>query len=591
MMASTVERTSTGVCEDGVSSTGSFPMFTLPSSAFMKMSRVQPHEDLMEAGDLCIFHESLGRAMFVSHQWVTSKHPDPNFEQLQVLQETLKNMLSGAYPVSLPPAIEIFWGRVKCPTAADFKSEVYLWYDYFSIPQHESERVHREHAIQSIPSYISKCFFFVILCPLIHLGRNRNLNFSTWAERGWCRLERMARDLTREDGFVIAVQVASSPTLAPYLCGLGAAPGGGSFGVEADRRAIGRVLCRMVWSKLHTFLLQGDFHQYRFLLNLQRHSFEGVDIEPMDCFVPGFSTEIDPSTDPQGFVVERFLHDNGFKSIHERDIAGWTPLCYAVLRDDPFLVESLLEQNANPNEVTTKAKKDAQLPKGIPVLFIAGVYHSNKVIKSLLHARADVHARDCLGGGALTGVLATANKEAIKLLCEAKIDPNVKIFPGISPFKLACGCGYVPCIQEMMRCFPSVSMRFALHFALAFYGEAPEVSYLIEASADINEQFRVNPRQHPIPWALLKGLGLKHRLSPSALTYLSYHHHGATPLMFSLMAGKFESTLVLLKAGASLELRNSRGKTAQDILEETKAPISLAQEVLSDCDSEDTVCI
>ena len=35
---------------------------------------------------------------------------------------------TGAYPVSLPPAIEIFWGRVKCPTAADFKSEVYLWY-------------------------------------------------------------------------------------------------------------------------------------------------------------------------------------------------------------------------------------------------------------------------------------------------------------------------------------------------------------------------------------------------------------------------------------------------------------------------------
>ena len=25
----------------------------------------------------------------------------------------------------------------------------------------------------------------------------------------------------------------------------------------------------------------------------------------MDSFVPGFSTEIDPSADPQGFVVER----------------------------------------------------------------------------------------------------------------------------------------------------------------------------------------------------------------------------------------------------------------------------------------------
>ena len=34
----------------------------------------------------------------------------------------------------------------------------------------------------------------------------------------------------------LTCQVASSPTLAPYLCGLGAAPGRGSFGVEADRR-------------------------------------------------------------------------------------------------------------------------------------------------------------------------------------------------------------------------------------------------------------------------------------------------------------------------------------------------------------------
>ena len=66
-------------------------------------------------------------------------------------------------------------------------------------------------------------------------------------------------------------------------------------------------------------------------------------------------------------------------------MAGWTPLCYAVLRDDPFLVESLLEQKANPNEVTTKEKKDAQLPRGMPVLFIAGTYHSNKVRDPELH--------------------------------------------------------------------------------------------------------------------------------------------------------------------------------------------------------------
>ena len=34
--------------------------------------------------------------MFVSHQWLSPENPDPNFEQLQVLQKTMKNLLRGA---------------------------------------------------------------------------------------------------------------------------------------------------------------------------------------------------------------------------------------------------------------------------------------------------------------------------------------------------------------------------------------------------------------------------------------------------------------------------------------------------------------
>ena len=36
-------------------------------------------------------------------------------------------------------------------------------------------------------------------------------------------------------------------------------------------------------------------------------------------------------------------------------------------------------------------------------------------------------------------------------------------------------------------------------------------------------------------WSVLKALSLKHHISPSALTYLAYHHRGATPLMFSIL--------------------------------------------------------
>ena len=37
--------------------------------------------------------------------------------------------MAGTSKVSLPPAIEIACGRLKCPTSADFRSALFLWYD------------------------------------------------------------------------------------------------------------------------------------------------------------------------------------------------------------------------------------------------------------------------------------------------------------------------------------------------------------------------------------------------------------------------------------------------------------------------------
>lgn len=88
--------------------------------------------------------------MFVSHQWLSNGNPDPAFEQLQVLQTAMRDLLSGAIQVSLAPADELIWGRVKCPKATDFQ-DLFLWYDYFCIPQSELSLGHRQRAIDSIP--------------------------------------------------------------------------------------------------------------------------------------------------------------------------------------------------------------------------------------------------------------------------------------------------------------------------------------------------------------------------------------------------------------------------------------------------------
>ena len=153
-----------------------FPMMVMPSATCLKMTQVRTHEDPLESGAVCKFHEYMGKAAFVSHQWLSARHPDPNFEQLRTLQMALENVMSGASRVSLLPAIELWFGRLKCPAAADFDAEkLYIWYDYFCIPQ--GRNADRQLAIGSIPSYISRCFFFLILSPAVKHEQGHRRSF------------------------------------------------------------------------------------------------------------------------------------------------------------------------------------------------------------------------------------------------------------------------------------------------------------------------------------------------------------------------------------------------------------------------------
>lgn len=52
---------------------------------------------------------------------------------------------------------------------------------------------------------------------------------------------------------------------------------------------------------------------------------------------------------------------------------------------------------------------------------------------------------------------------------------------------------------------------------------------------------------------------MKYRLgSRSVMSRASYHHSGATPLMLSIITGKFCAARILLRAGARVDLRNAR---------------------------------
>lgn len=167
-----------------------FPMFTVPLPKLLEMRAVRRHEELLESGEVCEFQAGMGRAMFISHQWLGLTHPDPDGQQLQVLKNALVNLMSGQTVVCVPPGVEIVVGRQTCPSTSDFHAQpLYIWYDYFSCPQGHGAQASkfRQLAINSIPSYVERSFFVVILCPTVACTQGGTLGYSSWRSRGWCR--------------------------------------------------------------------------------------------------------------------------------------------------------------------------------------------------------------------------------------------------------------------------------------------------------------------------------------------------------------------------------------------------------------------
>ena len=71
-----------------------FPMFVVSVAQLLKMTEVRPHEILKDEGIAVEYEESMGKAAFISHEWVGDGHPDPEFKQLSVLQDALTYMMS-----------------------------------------------------------------------------------------------------------------------------------------------------------------------------------------------------------------------------------------------------------------------------------------------------------------------------------------------------------------------------------------------------------------------------------------------------------------------------------------------------------------
>eukprot|EP00913_Durusdinium_trenchii_P014791 g13872.t2 len=384
------------------------PWRPAPKEKLLQMSQIQPHEELLAAGALTIYEERLGRAAFVSHQWVGKGHPDPEFKQtlrMRVLQDTLKNLLSGESEVSVDLITEAVYFRSTGLTAAEWQEKpLFLWYDYFSCPQLEEKgdacSNHLQMAIDSIPVYVSRCDFFMALCPVLS-SPDGTETFSdyTWGDRGWCRVEQLVRDLTVNQGSWILVKSAMHQELKVSQLS-SSSPG------DAWSQAYAAILCRplvlqsILQKKLIMCLAAGDLVQYRFLLNQQTAFLRNLPVEKVSARVclKTFCARTDSERRWTGM-----LQDGGFRtSISGRKEHAW------MLKVEMWI----------------GAMGEVNMDKNTSVLAICAKFKNHEAMQVLLNAKAEVNTKAVhtpLGMSCLVN-----DPQGVRLLCDARADPHKK---------------------------------------------------------------------------------------------------------------------------------------------------------------------
>ena len=148
----------------------------------------EPHNVLQEQGLLQQWYPGMF-VIFVSHQWLSSVHPDPKGQQVQVLQQALQGIIDGTLDVH-----ESIVARTDDKSLSDnLRRHVaagFIFFDWLSIPQitarqhgvnEETTKSDAALAVQSIPAYVELSNMFIALVPeLLHKDSSALVNYATW---------------------------------------------------------------------------------------------------------------------------------------------------------------------------------------------------------------------------------------------------------------------------------------------------------------------------------------------------------------------------------------------------------------------------
>eukprot|EP00397_Hematodinium_sp_SG-2012_P039025 GEMP01042542.1.p1 GENE.GEMP01042542.1~~GEMP01042542.1.p1 ORF type:complete len:423 (+),score=74.60 GEMP01042542.1:180-1448(+) len=360
-----------------------YPMYCVPLSVVLEMRSVENHEVLRDRGVLVEYTmRDEDPVIFISHQWVANGHPDPEATQLAVFQGAIRRLAAG-YEVRS----DILYSRVLmkdevCDNWSELLQDALVWYDYFSVPQEESNKEDTLLAIQSIPAYIEMATVTFILAPTIDHRRFTDTNgesllcdYYSWAKRGWCRIELLATYLKVGARTPVVIRSANhmhfmSPAILACLsrvgegeftcCSLNHARQSPHAGMPLARVACDKPgLFDVVLSLItHRIKYERTNDNLRVVRQLQAYSHiwlrDLLDVEE------NYNRDAD--------TLENFMSHYAFATPHEFD-GGWTPLRFACVSGNVNVARQLLDAKADPEaNLVQGGGKEFPIEKGTSIL-------------------------------------------------------------------------------------------------------------------------------------------------------------------------------------------------------------------------------
>jgi ankyrin repeat protein len=593
---------------------------------------MEVHQYLKSQGFLTQWQDvpSDSEIIFVSHEWLSWAHPDPKGEQLRVMCHVLERLKMGVLSTEMDPMHTILYKHKYTTKGKDWKAilkRTYLWVDWFSMPQPGAEkedkigndrmavlRAEGSRAIRSIPAYVERSDFIMILVPgCHHTDRKVPTCYRTWRRRGWCLLELYAAAMSRDSSNppLLVRSERGTPKWMSPLETLKLSIGLADFTccqrnhvittetqkimnkesvkkIPCDKPIAGGILEQLINVKInHLFNAEKDFVMARIHCVFKHWWMRGLKLEDK---LTAYKNES---------AVEKFKKELRWKDDEKWfDCGGVGVLIYAVTSDEPNVVRELLqelEQNFKGVEYTRRLESRIRdegyvalgVPGGTTTLMAAMMTASPEIVSMLLEYGTNFQSVDVMGNDAFMFASSMGRPKNLQCWLQRVKDWDLNrqntVLGGCAlGHAVYMGANKLETVKVLLNAGARLDYRTfnggtVLTGAVANEDSDPNIVQIVLEklkSSFSSENFKslVNYQKESttIKWKSIHFIGKTlYRTGMSTTGLMEYLAlaSGKTPLNFAVARGDVEIVKLLLKNGADPYTGNDLGMNAFEICE------------------------